>query len=308
MNEQEFADLFSEQIDQLLHGETQGNIPDVDDLQELLELGNQISHTHFQASATAQAAFQSQLAGWFGLLANGGSPMAFFGLTKIWIISIVTAVVIGTGFLVVIVGSIFIFSGDVVVVVPPATASATTEGTPSPEASTTAVPGETETPAATVSPEPSASVEPSTTPDASPSAEPDSTPDGSPTAEPPTIIFIGGLGGMSLCQGSYGTRTTIVNYGNLPINDAALVWEVIEGGDFIDNVNILLPGLAQANNDNVVVDPNSVAVVDDVVGAPPILTDFVTFDDPISIKKDVKLDVMVKVKDNWCQQKSVSKI
>ncbi|MCB0191277.1 MAG: hypothetical protein KDJ65_04980, partial [Anaerolineae bacterium] len=274
----------------------------------LLELGNQISHTHFQASTGAQAAFQSQLTSWFGLLANGGSPMTIFGLTKIWFISIVAAVVVGTGFLAVIVVSIFIFSGDDIVAVPVVTASATADSTPSPNASTTAVPGETETPATTVSPAASASVEPSTTPAASPSAEPSTTPNASPTAEPPTIIFIGGLGGMSLCQGNYGTQTTLVNYGNLPVNDAALVWEVVEGGDFIDNVNIVLPELAQANSDNVVIEPNPVAVVDDVVDAPAILTDYVPFDAPISIKQDVKLDVKVKVKDNWWNQKSGTKI
>lgn len=62
MNEQQLADLFSEQIDRILQGETSHVAPDIDDLQELLELGNQILQTKFQVGSAIHAVFQSQLA------------------------------------------------------------------------------------------------------------------------------------------------------------------------------------------------------------------------------------------------------
>ena len=83
MNEFQFADLFSEQIDRMLQGERPEGVSNVDDLQELLELGKHISQTQFQASTATQAAFQSQLTSWFGI-ANGGSPMTILGLSKAW--------------------------------------------------------------------------------------------------------------------------------------------------------------------------------------------------------------------------------
>ena len=68
MNEQQLADLFSEQVDHMLDGESTAMPPNVEDLPELLDIvGQATSQTEFQAGSAAQATFQSQLAGWFGL-------------------------------------------------------------------------------------------------------------------------------------------------------------------------------------------------------------------------------------------------
>lgn len=298
MNEQQLADLFSEQIDRMLEGGTLETHSDVDDLQDLLELGNQISHTQFQASAAAQLAFHSQLAAWFGL-ANGGSPMTILGLTKVWFISIIVAVMVGAGSLIVIVSSIFIFSGDEIVEAPTVTVSATVEGTPTPEASTTAVPDETTT--ATVSPEASPSVEPSTTPEAP------------PTDEPPTFIFISNLTVIALCQGAYTTQTTLVNYGDLPISDAALAWEVIEGVEFVDRVSLNGDDLAEAFTEEInVADTLALPGVDSspasTTNETPVMHDNYAALSSISVDQEINLDVKVKVNDNWWEQPDGAKI
>jgi len=65
MNEQEMADLFSAQIDRLLGGESAVDLM-VDGNSSFLSLGQQLIEINFQPSPVAQAAFQSQLASWFG--------------------------------------------------------------------------------------------------------------------------------------------------------------------------------------------------------------------------------------------------
>jgi hypothetical protein len=75
MNEQQLADLFTEQIDRMLAGETVTT--PVEELSELLNLGQQFHQVSFQAGPAAQAAFQGQLAGWFGSIGAAG-----LGLSK----------------------------------------------------------------------------------------------------------------------------------------------------------------------------------------------------------------------------------
>ncbi len=81
MNEQQVADLFSEQVDRLLGGEVVADIPGMDDWSELATLGEQLSQVGFQPTPVAQAAFNNQLASWFGPRA-GGSASAFLGMSK----------------------------------------------------------------------------------------------------------------------------------------------------------------------------------------------------------------------------------
>ena len=114
MNEQRLADLFSEQIDRLLQDQPPDVMPDdvdsSDELQELLELGSQISQTQFQASDAAQVTFQSQLKRWFDLT-NGGFSMTILALSKVWLISIVITiitVVTGTGIIKTITGDMMV--------------------------------------------------------------------------------------------------------------------------------------------------------------------------------------------------------
>ncbi len=293
MNEFQFADLFSEQIDRMLQGERPEGVSNVDDLQELLELGKHISQTQFQASTATQAAFQSQLTGWFGI-ANGGSPMTILGLSKAWFISIIVttvAIVIGGGFIAVIVSTLFIFgSSSQLPPLPPitTTAEAETTGTPTP------IPTEATTIATTT-------VEPDTTPTVVASTTPYPMPDD----ELPPLIFISQLSVVSLCQGSYVTQSTLVNYGNLPVTDAALAWEVIEGAELVDNVNINSAGFETALNENEVNATHAV-VAQDGAGSDDVNADNGSIDSnnyayfqPISVEQKVKLGIKIKVNDDW---------
>lgn len=108
MNEQQLADLFSEQIDRLLAGEPVVSPPAAGNLQELFTLGQQLAQVSFQPSPLAQAAFQSQLVAWFGP-ANGGLFTAILGTPRLLLLAITGALVgIGAGLgLVTLVGSLF---------------------------------------------------------------------------------------------------------------------------------------------------------------------------------------------------------
>ena len=90
MNEQQLADLFSKQLDHILAGETV-EAP-VAELSGLLNLGQQLSQVRFQAGPTAQAAFQAQMASWFG--SAGGTGLA---LSKGLLLLIMMAVGAGLG-------------------------------------------------------------------------------------------------------------------------------------------------------------------------------------------------------------------
>jgi hypothetical protein len=67
VNEQEAADLFSKQLDRLLAGEPiTADLADDEALRGRLSLADDLSGVGFQASSSAQAAFQNQLETWFG--------------------------------------------------------------------------------------------------------------------------------------------------------------------------------------------------------------------------------------------------
>ncbi|MBN1218869.1 MAG: hypothetical protein JXM69_08075 [Anaerolineae bacterium] len=108
VNEQQLADLFCEHIDRMLAGEVSPT-PPVEELSDLLNLGQQLAQANFRAGPVAQAAFQSQMAGWFGSVGSGAVPPTILGVSKglFWLISIILmAVGIGLG-LIVLVGSIY---------------------------------------------------------------------------------------------------------------------------------------------------------------------------------------------------------
>ena len=96
MNEQERADLLSEQIDRMLQGEPLDALSDADDVSSLLDLVQPLAEATFQPSTANQATFQNQLQNWNGPT-DGGSSMTLFGLSQFWsiCITIVTVVVIG---------------------------------------------------------------------------------------------------------------------------------------------------------------------------------------------------------------------
>jgi uncharacterized membrane protein YgcG len=304
MNEQELADLFSEQIDRMLQGERPDVPSGVDDLPELLALGNQISQTQFQASSIAQAMFQSQLASWFGLI-NGGSPMTILGLSKVWFVSIIVtaiAVVTGTGLIAVIVIKSFISGPVSVLPASPTATSTATEVSAGTVTATTVTSGTLITPTMTTQPE------------VTPTVAATATPTTPLTGGLPTLIFSSDLYVARLCQGVYTARRTLVNYGASPIADASLVWEVVEGAELIDGVAINSPELIQVVNENVVTPTNSVpdsTVAASLVSATndPLATysNYANFSH-IAVGQDVKLDVKVKVKDAWWKQPDGTKI
>jgi len=94
VNEQQVADLFSEQIDRLLGGEAVAEVPGIDDWPELVTIGEQLSQVGFQPTPVAQAAFDSQLATWFG----PGASAAFLGMSKSTLLGLGAAIMaIGAG-------------------------------------------------------------------------------------------------------------------------------------------------------------------------------------------------------------------
>lgn len=96
MNEQQLADLFSEQLDHLLQGQTPSLPPEAADLQELLDFGQQFSQITFQPGTAAQATFQSQLASWFGPTSNGAATV--WGLSKTLLFTLIgAAILVGIG-------------------------------------------------------------------------------------------------------------------------------------------------------------------------------------------------------------------
>lgn len=109
MNEQQLADLFSEQIDRMLGGQPSGMADGLEGLQDLLTLGEQLSQVRFQASPAAQVAFQTQLTGWFGLN-GGGLGAAISSLPKILLIVLGGLLVAGGLGLVILLGN---FAGSI---------------------------------------------------------------------------------------------------------------------------------------------------------------------------------------------------
>lgn len=96
MNEQQLADLFSEQLDQILLGQAPVVPAEAADLPNLLNLGQQFSNVDFQLGPAGQMAFQNQLADWFGPAQPPASALA--GLSKPWIMGLILAVtLVGSG-------------------------------------------------------------------------------------------------------------------------------------------------------------------------------------------------------------------
>jgi len=317
MNEQEFADLFSDQIDRMLAGESLEGLPEIDDLPELLDVGQRISQTQFQASTAAQTAFQSSLASWFGPM-NGGSPMTFLGLSKIWFISIIIVVMVivtGTGFIALIATSVVIIGSDNPPVVgtdePTGTAVAAEPGddddehqptsvytstvTGTPVMTLTTTPPVTGTPTMTST---AVSTTTPTTPIPSPSATP-THPDGPGTGNFPPIIIVNRFPNINLCKGAYVTHSTLVNYSSAPVANAALVWEVIEGAEFVNKVDILsdkldLPPTPEVED----IGPTPESTIDQTSNHPIYFANM----NPISIDQEINLDINVDVGDSWWDQ------
>ncbi|GAB4456928.1 MAG: hypothetical protein Kow0031_37950 [Anaerolineae bacterium] len=84
MNEQQLADIFSEQLDLLLNEQPVTLPAEAAELQELLGFGQQFAGVQFQPSAAAQAAFQGQLATWFptGAGISGAAAASVLGIPK----------------------------------------------------------------------------------------------------------------------------------------------------------------------------------------------------------------------------------
>lgn len=290
MNEQELADLFSTQVDHMLHGEAVTFPPDAGELPELLDIAGRLaSQAQFQASAPAQAVFQSQVTGWFGLN-NGGSPMTILGLSKIWFISILVTVFIGLGLVTVFFSSLLIFTPVSSRPASP-TAATVTAGTSTPQAT----PGVTTT--ATVSASPTGPVQPTAAP----------TPASPAGHTRPSLMFRSNIYVPSLCQGAYTVQRRLVNYGNKPVRDAALVWEVIEGTDLVEHVSLDSGGTTVLVADDTGSTTGSgLALETDTALATtgtitPEQVNYMIFS-PIAVKQEVDIRVKVKVKDAWWDQ------
>ncbi|MCB0163766.1 MAG: hypothetical protein KDI79_06045 [Anaerolineae bacterium] len=317
MNEQEFADLFSDQIDRMLAGESLEGIPDIDDLPELLDVGQRISQTQFQPSTAAQTAFQSSLASWFGSM-NGGSSMTILGLSKTWFFSIIIVamvIITGTGFIALIATSVVIINtGDLPVVgtyQPTGTVVAGLPGDDDDEHHPTAVHTSTVTitPAMTLTITPPVTGTPTitstavstttpTTPVPSPSGTPHF-PGGPGTGNLPPIIIVNKFPNINLCNGAYVTHSTLVNYSSAPAANAALVWEVIEGTEFVTKVDIISdkldpPPTLQAKN----IVPTPVPAGDQAPHRPIYFANM----NAISVDQEVDLDINVDVGDSWWDQ------
>lgn len=98
MNEQQMADLFSAQLDQLLAGQAASELgPEGADLAELINLSQHFTRFDFQATPAAHMAFQGQLNGWFGSAA--GTPAAIVGGPKMFVTLIAFVIIVGVGYL-----------------------------------------------------------------------------------------------------------------------------------------------------------------------------------------------------------------
>ena len=80
--------------------------PEASDLQQLLTLGQQFAQINFEANPATQAAFQSQLATWFGSKIGHGT--ALLGIPKTFIGLSVVAITVGTGLALALVAASFL--------------------------------------------------------------------------------------------------------------------------------------------------------------------------------------------------------
>jgi hypothetical protein len=121
-------------------------------------------------------------------------------------------------------------------------------------------------------------------------------------ADPFVLHFPPNLGIPALCQGAYITQRTLVNTGNTPIDDAALAWEVIEGADLIETVNIVSPSFAEVPAEPV--DPSTPVVNSSPISATSSVVNF----NQIAAQEEVNLDVKVKVNSKWWKEPDGTKI
>jgi len=103
-----------------------------------------------------------------------------------------------------------------------------------------------------------------------------------------------------ICQGSYQTQQILVNAGGAPVDDAAVVWDIVEGADLVETVNILSPHVVQSAGAPAVPAAN-------VSATAPAITNFTNLT-TIAGHEEVKLDIKVKVNDKWWKQPDGTKI
>jgi hypothetical protein len=117
----------------------------------------------------------------------------------------------------------------------------------------------------------------------------------------PPLVFIGRFHLPHVCAGVYTSQTTLVNIGSGPVDNAALAWEVIEGAALVDTVGFNSANLVSVDDDDTASGADLAAVTSNpLVGA----VDF----QPVSVEQEVKLDVKVKVKDDWWKHEGETKI
>ncbi len=93
MNEQQLADLFSEQLEQIFLGQEPPLSNESNDLSSLLDLGHQFTQADFILSPPQQVAFENQLTTWFGPTTITPPP-TIFGIPKSWFINFMVAALI----------------------------------------------------------------------------------------------------------------------------------------------------------------------------------------------------------------------
>jgi uncharacterized membrane protein YgcG len=122
-----------------------------------------------------------------------------------------------------------------------------------------------------------------------------------PIGQIPSLIFITDLHLVSLCQGSYSTQRTLLNYSQTTITNAALGWEVIEGPDLVEQVSFASPDLEAHDDDD---DGNVVAtgVMSNTQA------NYESYFNPIPAGQKVKIDIKVKVKDKWWKEENGTQI
>lgn len=214
--------------------------------------------------------------------------MTILGLSKVWFLSIVSTivVVVGGGLVAVITTTAIIFgSGDDV----PVAATDVTTTTPTSEETATAVPSD----------EPSATPEGTET-EVSETPAPEAI--GMPMANFPTLIVKNRLVVSSFCGGAYVSQSTLVNYGPAPVTNAALVWNVIEGADFVEQVSLNSDAFEQvSDNTGPVADELDPAVAAVTNSSVVVQNGFSNFNQ-IAVDQDVDLDIAVDVNDAWWDQ------
>lgn len=221
MTEQELADLFAEQVDRLLRGQA-FNLPDgADELSPLLGLGQQLVQVRFQPGPAAQAAFENQLADWFGP-GGGAPPPAASNPINPWL----------WGLLALLIGLALLLTGWIIGVGIWLVNPAITAQTP---AAVAVTPTPTVQPTLTAEPISTATV-----------ARLSDTIVITPTATRPirseTVFVAEKVQTDTLCRGVYRAQARLVNRGLASTPPLELTWQVITGTAWIDSVRLTPSG------------------------------------------------------------------